>query len=91
MQEVNIGQYSIPAVLMVVLAIIYSISGAIPDRWKPLIAVAAGIGLGVLGLLYAGAALTVRSVMDYLLYGFMTGAAAVGLYEVNRALRRPRQ
>lgn len=89
MQEVNLGQYALPVVLSVVLALIFRIP-SISDRYKPVIAVVTGALLGIVGLIYKEGPYTVPFFMDYLFYGLMSGAAAVGLYEFQRAKRKPR-
>ena len=43
MQELNLAGYSIPAILMVVLTLVYKYAPTFTNRWKPLIAIAAGI------------------------------------------------
>jgi len=89
MTEVNFGQYALPVVLTVVLALIYKIATTISDRAKPIIAVLCGIGLGVLGLFYNAVDPIFKNVVDYVLYGFMTGCTAVGLWEITRATVHP--
>jgi len=91
MEEVKLGQYAIPVLLMVILGFIYKVVPEIPDRWKPLISAGLGVCLGLAAVLYAGKEWTFVNVVDYVLYGFMGGASAVGLYEVNRAIRKPRE
>ena len=93
--EINFGQYALPVVLTVLLAIIYKIAGnpdgtsTIPDRAKPVIAILLGIALGVAGMFYQGIKPSFKSIMDFTLYGLMAGAAAVGLWEGFRATIHP--
>ena len=88
---VKFGQYGIPVLLTVVLGLVYNFTGdKIPDKFKSLIAVGCGVGLGILGLAYNSMPWTVANVTDFGLYGFMTGASAVGIYEVSRVKRKPR-
>lgn len=93
--EVNFGSYALPVVLTVLLAIIYKIAGnpdgtsTIPDRAKPVIAILLGIALGIAGMFYQGIKPAFKSIMDFALYGLMTGAAAVGLWEGFRATIHP--
>jgi chromate transport protein ChrA len=90
-EEITLGQYALPLILMVVLGAIYKMAGgAISDRFKTPIALLVGIGLSMVALAYAQIGWSIRVVIDYGLYGLMTGAAAVGLYELNRAMRKPR-
>ena len=92
MQEISFGQYALPVILMVVLAFVYKIAGQegdqpgyISNRAKPLIAIAVGIGLGIVGMYYKGIAPSFKAVVDYVLYGFMTGCSTVGLWEGFKA------
>lgn len=79
--EINFGQYSLPVLITVFLAITFKAVPSISDAVKPFIAIFLGIGLGVVGMFYAGLAPTFPIVVDHVLYGLMTGAAAVGLWE----------
>ena len=82
--EINFGAYALPVVLMVILGLFYRFVGTeVSNRWKSLIAVLAGVGLGMAGIAYAELAWTAKNVIDFGLYGFMQGAAAVGLWEVT--------
>lgn len=89
-EEVKLGQYALPAILMVILGVIYKVAESIPDRVKPLIALGVGVALGLIALRYANAAWTFSNIIDFVLYGFMTGASAIGLYEMSRAVINPR-
>lgn len=83
MDEITIGTYTIPVILMVVLGVIYKIFTSIPDRWKALIAICVGIVIGIVAMFYnvAVAVIGIKIVINYVLLGLMAGAAAVGLYE----------
>ena len=88
--EVGIGQFSLPVILTIVLGVIYKAWPAIPDRWKSLITIGAGLLLGIGAMLYTEQPITPKLVIDYLLVGLMVGAAAIGLYEGKRAVINPR-
>ena len=90
--EVQFGQYALPVILSVLLSIIFKMAGgSIGDRFKSLIAIVCGIALGIVGLFYTGEEpRTTAMWVDYIIYGFMSGAAAVGLYEATRAVAKPR-
>jgi len=90
MGEVTFGQYALPVVLMLLLSIAFKFVPTVQDRWKSLVALLAGLGLGMLAILYQGLPWTVVNVVDFGLYGLVQGAAATGLYEVTRAVARPR-
>jgi peptidoglycan/LPS O-acetylase OafA/YrhL len=82
--EINFGTYALPVVLMVILALFYRIVGTeVNNRWKSVIAILAGVGLGIAGIAYNEQPWTAKIIIDYALYGFMQGAAAVGLWEVT--------
>jgi hypothetical protein len=82
--DIQFGAYALPVVLMVVLALFYRIVGEnVSNRWKSVIAIVAGVGLGIAGIAYNEQPWTAKIVIDYALYGFMQGAAAVGLWEVT--------
>jgi hypothetical protein len=88
--EVTFGGYALPVVLSVILSLVYKVVPSIPDRWKAPIAVVCGIALGMVGVAYNGKPWTIVNVIDFGLYGLITGAGAVGLYELQRAAIRPR-
>jgi len=91
MEEITFGGYAMPVVLSIVLGFLFKLTGAIPDKWKACVAVVCGLALGNLGLAYQGLEWTTVNVVDFNLYGFMTGAAAVGLYELQRTVTKPRE
>ena len=82
--EIQFGAYALPVVLMVILGFFYRIVGdGIDNRWKSVIAVFAGVGLGIAGIAYNAQPWTAKVIIDYTLYGFMMGASAVGIWEVT--------
>jgi len=85
--EITIGNFTLPALLAVVLALVYHVLPSMPARAKPLIAVGCGTALGAVGMIYAGVDMTAKVIIEYLLAGFMAGAAAVGLYEFQAKVR----
>ena len=89
--EVTIGTYSLPVLLTVLLGIIYHVIPAIPDKNKSLIAIGAGILIGIVAMFYNEVAINAKLIIDYVLLGLMTGAAAIGLYEGQRAILKPRE
>jgi len=90
--EVVFGNYSLPLILTILLAIVYKFLPVLKDKDKYKAAIAVGIGiiLGILAIPYKGLDWTMVTVFDYGLYGLMTGAAAVGLYELQRTVTKPR-
>ena len=90
--EVSIGTYSVPVLLTVLLGIIYRVIPTIPDKWKALVAICAGITIGIMAMFYNEAAFTGKIIIDYVLLGLMAGAASVGLYEgVYKTAKNPRE
>jgi hypothetical protein len=90
--DIQFGAYAMPVVLTALLAVIFKFTGAkIADRFKALIAVVCGMGLGMLGIFYKGLPITVVTVTDHLIYGFMLGCSAIGIYEVTRNTYKPRE
>ena len=87
--DIQFGQYAMPVILTVILGIIYKFAN-FGDKYKALIAVLIGIGLGILAIPYKGIDWTVVSLVDHIIYGLMLGASAVGLYELQRTVTRPR-
>lgn len=81
--ELTIGAFGISVVLSILLRMLYN-TVDVGNRVKPWVAVVLGMGLGSLALWYSGEIWTVRVVIDYLIRGFMTGATAVGLYEMTQ-------
>jgi len=92
MESIAIGAYSVPVLLSILLGIIYKLFATIPDKWKALIAICGGILIGLVAMLYNVEAVTVKTVIDYVLLGLMAGASSVGLYEgVYRTVKNPRE
>jgi len=93
MEEISFGQYALPVILMVGLAFFYKIfdksdgTSYIPSRLKPLIAISLGILLGIVAMFYNGIQPIFKNIVDYVLYGFMAGAGAVGLWEGFSAVK----
>ena len=89
--EINLGQYTLPVILAVILGIIFKFAPNIKDSYKSLIAVFVGMAFGVVLIFYQGEAITFQYIVDRILDGLMVGAAAVGLYEVQRSVVKPRE
>lgn len=92
MEEVKFGGIAISVLLTIALGIIYKVAGegVIHDRYKALISVLIGMLLGILAVSYQGLTWTVVNVVNNVIWGFMSGAAAVGMYELQRTSRNPR-
>lgn len=81
--ELTIGAFGVSVVLSVLLRLVYN-TFEVGNRAKPWIAIVMGIMLGILALFYVGDPCTFQLVVDYTAKGFMTGATAVGLYEITK-------
>ena len=92
MEEIKLGQYALPLLLTIILALIYKfVPIEFSDRYKALIAVFVGVGLSLLTVWYKGLGFDIVNVVDYGLYGLMVGASAVGIYELQRTVTKPRE
>ena len=90
--EANIGQYSLPFILTAFLGLLYKMTGTwIPDRFKPLIAAVFGTALGYVALIYSGKPQEGKVIIEYLLFGFISGLGAIGTYELARVAYKPRE
>jgi hypothetical protein len=85
--EISIGEFTLPAILTIVMMIVYKVIPTFPDRWKALMTIAVGIALGLVAMIYTGMAVTFQIVVNYVLAGLFAGAAAVGLYEAQDKVR----
>ena len=85
-QEMAIGAFGVSMLLSVILRMLYG-TFEVNNRWKPWIAVLIGIALGIVVMYYnlpAGMTVGFKLIVDHLLGGFMTGATAVGMYEMTK-------
>ena len=90
--EIQFGGIGLSVILTITLAVIYKIfDNRIPDKYRAGIAVVLGVGLGLLNIPYSALACTITCVIDNSIHGFMIGASAVGLYELQRTATNPRQ
>ena len=83
MDGLTIGAFGASVILSILLRLIYN-TVTVNNKIKPWIAIVLGVALGFLAMCYAGEETTVKIVIDYCLGGFMTGATAVGLYEISQ-------
>jgi len=88
MGEISLGQYAFPFVLTAILAFVYK-QFELPDGesmlssvWKTRISVLAGIVVALGAMFYLGVEPTYKAIVDYVLYGFINGGAAIGLWEL---------
>ncbi len=84
----RIGQYTIPWILSIVLAFVYSQLN-LADKVKNLVAVLCGILFGVIVIWVAPEAWTPLNVTEHILYGFNAGLTAVGFWKTVNIQIRP--
>ena len=90
-QELAIGAFGVSVLLSVILRMLYN-TFEIGNRGKPWIAVGVGIVLGIVVMYYnlpAGVCVGFKLIVDHVLGGFMTGATAVGMYEMTKSSKYP--
>jgi O-antigen/teichoic acid export membrane protein len=84
--EMAIGAFGVSVLLSVILRMLYN-TWEIPNKIKPWIAVVIGILLAVVVMFYnltPQATVGFKAWVDHILGGFMTGATAVGMYEMTK-------
>jgi len=85
-QNLAIGGVFATVLINVFLRLIY-LNFDVPNPWKPRVAVMLGVVVGVVAIYYnlaPGATVTFRMVVDHVIMGAMSGASAVGLYEMTQ-------
>jgi hypothetical protein len=86
-QEIMLGQYALSVILTAVMAFVFMLcknedgTTCIGDKWKNLIVILAGLGLGLLSIWFLGKPANVVNVVTGLLDGFFTAMSAVGLWK----------
>ena len=85
-ESITLGKYSLPFILSIILGMIYKHS-KVPDTYKAYIATACGCLLGIGAMFYNNAYADINFVMiaDYVMAGGTAGAAATGIYEMNKS------
>jgi len=88
MGEINIGQYAFPFILTAILAFVYK-QFELPDGtsklsavWKTRIPVIIGVATAIGAMFYLGVEPIFKNIVEYALYGFIEGGAAIGLWEM---------
>ena len=88
-QEMAIGAFGVSILLSVILRMVYN-TWEIPNKIKPWLAVLVGIALAIVVMYYnlaPAAKIGFRMIVDHVLGGFMTGATAVGMYEMTKGTK----
>ena len=81
--DLQIGSVGVSVVLSILLRMLYG-TWDVGNRAKPWIAVGCGMGLSLVALYVAPSGTSAATVVGFLVQGFMTGATAVGLYEMTQ-------
>ena len=76
--EIQFGQFTLSTVVAVLMGAFFTAFPSIPDRVKNLIAMAFGGGLGLLGIICAGADWVPKEIILYSINGIMYGVQAIG-------------
>jgi len=82
-QGLQIGSVGASIILSILLRMIYG-SFVVGNKWKPWVAVFLGMCLAVVALFTVNRVPGYEIIVTYLVQGFMTGATAVGLYEMTK-------
>ena len=88
--ELVFGGIGAALIITIVLMIVYNFIPDIQNKWKILIAVLFGLGFGLLKVWYDGLPWTVVHIVNNLLQGFLVGAGAVGLNQMQRNIAKPK-
>lgn len=84
--EIQFGQFTLSTVVAVLMGAVLGAFPVIPDRFKNLIAMLFGGGLGLLGLFCNEEPWVPKTIVIYAVSGIMYGVAAIGTYNV---LKKP--
>ena len=88
MQEISLGQYAIPFLITILLAFVFKPfdnpdgTSKLKDWVKGYIAAGIGILIGLVAMFYKGDVISFTSWVDYILYGFVQGTSAIGIFKL---------
>ena len=89
--DMSIGQYAVPVLLTVIMMLVYKFIPVIGDRYKAVLTMGVAVGLAIISMFYASPeAVTFQMWVNTIVGGIIIGAAAVGLYEGQRTVTKPR-
>lgn len=95
MNDVMIGQFTFSVLLTTLTGIIYKFfdkpdgTSSLKDKWKTLIVIVAGEGLGLVAMLYNNVPWTSQNIINYMIYGFMVGTTSIGIWTGLGAVNVP--
>jgi hypothetical protein len=82
--DLQIGSVGVSIILSILLRMVYG-TVDIGSRAKPWISTGLGIGLAVVVMLTTASAYDLKTVVGFVVQGFMIGATATGLYEMTKS------
>jgi hypothetical protein len=89
--DLSIAGYSVPVLLTVVMGLIFKFVPVITDRYKAVLTVVAAIILAVgARVSEVNDVITLAMWVETVIGGVLIGAAAIGLYEIQRTVSKPR-
>lgn len=89
--ELQFGGVGASLIITMILMIAYNFLPEMKNKWKILIAVACGLGFGILKIPYDGLSWTVVNIVNNLFQGFLVGAGAIGLHQMQRNARKTKK
>jgi len=87
--EITFGEFTLSSVVVVLLGVTFQAVPQIPDRFKNLIALLFGLGLGLLGVICQELAWTPKIITLHCVAGVMYGVGAIGTYHVVKKPEKP--
>ena len=89
--EMTIGQYAVPFILTIIMGLIFKFIPVIQDRWKSLLTVVFAMVLAVISMYFtAPEVVTFQMWINTVIGGLLIGASAIGVYELQRSVTKPR-
>jgi hypothetical protein len=78
--EITFGEFTLSSIVVILLGVTFQAVPKIPDRFKNLISLLFGLGLGLLGIVCQEAAWTPKIIALHCVAGVMYGVGAIGTY-----------
>jgi len=84
--EITFGEFTLSSVVAILLGVTFQAAPGIPDKFKNLIALIFGLGLGLLGIVCMELAWTPKVIVLHAVAGVMYGVGAVGTYHTIKKI-----
>ncbi len=87
MDTILIGEFTLSVLLTTVVGVAYKFfeksdgTSSLTDKWKTLIVIIAGEGLGLVAMLYNNIPWTSQNIINYMIYGFVIGTTSIGMWK----------